>query len=442
MDLLIIELKRKEVTFATFARKRGQLTFIDAARHPLGAEDSLPLLITECAARTGAERTVVLAIPSQQLFFREMALPITDRRKVRELLPLELKGETAVDAEQLVFDALPLAEGKMLAIWAKRHWLQDLIGLLAEKGLEPEIVTASLFNWQSLIAEEAANGAVALTDGDSVAVYVDRKPLFFRILGDGDQHGELARTMAALEIAKGVTIERIFAHSGHCRKLGLDDPAAATTLSPLAISGAFAETFGGDAETAFDLAGSYAVARAVTSGEFINLRSGDLSYTAGAAKMHKKLRLSLFLAVTLIMLLFVEAGMRWYWVRQDLKSLDGSITSIYRQVFPTRKKAVDEVSELRSEIKRLNSGRTSSNTLLVLKNLAEAKGDDILGIFEAEIDGTMVRIKGDARSFQSVTDFKSRAGVVLSDVEVSDTKSKPDGSVTFVLRGMVKEARL
>ena len=39
---------------------------------------------------------------------REIELPISDRRKVRDILPLELKGETAVDTDELVFDALSL----------------------------------------------------------------------------------------------------------------------------------------------------------------------------------------------------------------------------------------------------------------------------------------------------------------------------------------------
>ncbi|WP_243688876.1 type II secretion system protein GspL [Geotalea toluenoxydans] len=156
MNLLIIQLKRNELVFANFRSKRGELSFIEAARHPLSQEDSLPVLLQEFAAKKAEERRVILAIPSNHLFMREMELPIADRRKVRELLPLELKGETAVDTDQLVFDALPLTEGKVLAVWAKHHWLQETIALLVEKGLEPEIVTASLFNWQSLIPQKPA----------------------------------------------------------------------------------------------------------------------------------------------------------------------------------------------------------------------------------------------------------------------------------------------
>jgi general secretion pathway protein L len=438
MNLLIIQLKRHELVLASFRRKRWELTFVEAARHQLGPDNLLPALLQEFAAKKADESRVILSIPADHLFMREMELPIADRRKVRELLPLELKGETAVDTDQLVFDALPLDEGKVLAVWAKQHWLQDIIALLTEHGLEPEIVTASLFNWQSLIPVEAANGTIALTDSESLVVYRDKKPIFFRTLTGGE--GETERTLAAVEISKGVTVERVFAHGGHSKK-GTSGTLTGSPISPLLIDGNFSGTFAGDADAARDLAGTYAVAQSVIGGDPINLRSGKLAYTAGRVKARKKLRLSIILAASVVVLLLAEAGLRWYLVKKDLDSLNASIAKIYRDVFPTRKKAVDEVGELKSEIRRLGGGGASSNTLSVLKGLAEAKGDDILGIFETEIDGNQVRLKGDAKSFQAVNDFKAKSAGVLTGAEVGETKSRPDGSVTFVLRGTLKEGR-
>lgn len=435
MNLLIIQLKKHELIFATYRRRRAEVSFVEAARHQLTQEDSLPVLLEQFAANKAEERRVILAIPADHLFMRELELPITDRRKVKELLPLELKGETAVDTDHAVFDALPLAEGRTLAVWAKHHTLQELIALLTEKGLEPEIVTASLFNWQSLIPTEAGTGTVALTDGESLVICRDKKPIFLRALTGGED--DTARTVAAVELAKGITIGRLFAHGGHSRnKTGSSEAAS---VSPLAVDGEFAESFVGDADTARDLAGTYAIARAIADGDYINLRSGDLAYTAGTVKTRRKLRLSMILAACVVVLLFAEAGLRWYLVKKDLDSLNNSINNIYREIFPTRKKAVDAVAEVRSEIRKLNSGKVSSNTLAVLKSLAEAKGDDILDVFEAEIDGSQVRLKGDAKSFQAVNDFKAKAASVLTGAEVSETKSKPDGSVTFVLRGNLKE---
>jgi general secretion pathway protein L len=74
-----------------------------------------------------------------------------------------------------------------------------------------------------------------------------------------------------------------------------------------------------------------------------------------------------------------------------------------------------------------------------LKKLAEVKGGTINGIFEAEIEGRTVRLKGDARSAQSVNEFKTALSGVLTTAETGEVKSRPDGTVTFTLTGTLKE---
>src|SRR6185369_6711191 len=110
----------------------------------------------------------------------------------------------------------------------------------------------------------------------------------------------------------------------------------------------------------------------------------------------------------LIILVFAEAGVRYFIVQRDLSSLDGSIRAIYKEVFPTRKKPVDEVAELKAEIKRL--GATGSEGILaILKKLADAKGDDPREIYEVEFDGSQITGKGYDRSAQGVNEFKAKA---------------------------------
>ncbi|HJV67269.1 MAG TPA: type II secretion system protein GspL [Geomonas sp.] len=427
MDLLIIQLKRSELIMARFRPRRGGVSFLSAERHQLEDGDQQVARILSEASLTAAEHRVILAIPPTMLFMRELQLPITDRSKVRELLPLELKGETALDTDGLAFDALPLAGGKFLAVWGRSKELAAKIEILKGVGLEPEMVTASLFQWDKLAP---ASGTVAVTDGEAVAAYTDGAPIFFRALPAGAAETELPRTVAALELAHGVQVDQVISHAKSAQE--------SETLAQ--ATPGLSEAFGDDAHAAHDLSGVYAVAAAVVDGTALNLRRGPLAYTAGNQKLYKKLRLTALLAVSLILLLFAESGVRLYLANRDVKSLDASILSIYKEVFPTRKKPVDEVSEVRSEIKRLQGGKTSSNVLRILKQVADIKGDDIGGIYETEIDGSEVRLKGDARNSQAVTDFKGRAAQLFDAAEVSEVKSRPDGSVTFTFTGTVKEA--
>jgi general secretion pathway protein L len=50
-----------------------------------------------------------------------------------------------------------------------------------------------------------------------------------------------------------------------------------------------------------------------------------------------------------------------------------------------------------------------------------------------------VRLKGEARSFQVVNDFKSRLAPLFTTSELNDVKSRPDGSVSFSFRGTLRE---
>ncbi|HEX8961007.1 MAG TPA: type II secretion system protein GspL [Geobacteraceae bacterium] len=438
MNYLIVQLSAAEALFARFRKKGKDLVFVEASRDSIDAERPFTSMLAEFRGKSGEEERIVLAVPPARLFMREIGLQLTDRRKVREVLPLEMKGETAVDTDELVFDALPLEAGRFLAVWGKRTEIAEEIRGMTDQGMEPTIVTTTLFHWQALLPVREGAAPVGLTDGEALAVYHGGAPVFFRPLTGRDLAAEVGRTLAALEIGKGIRVEQVYLHGAAARN------SAATPLTaegiafiPLPVTGELAATFPAGS-AALDLAGAYALARACSGGEPIDLRRGELAYTAGRAKTRKKLRLSMLLAAALILLLFAEVGIRYFLVARDLKSLDTSIRSIYRGVFPGRKKAVDEVAELRSEIKRLSGAEAEYPVLPVLKKLAELKGEDVAGLYETEIEGDQLRVKGDARSVQAANSFRARAAGAFANAELGEVKSLPDGSVSFSLRASLK----
>jgi general secretion pathway protein L len=440
MNYLIVQLTGNEALFARFQLKRGALVFDGASREKIDQEHPFADMAAAVAAADRDLLRVVLVLPPGLLFLREMDLPISDRRKIREILPLELKGETAIDTEELVFDALPLESGKILAIWGKRHDLAEKIAIMTDNGLEPEIVTASMFHWHTLLPEGESESQIALCDGESLALFKNGKPCYFRAMQQENLGAELTRTLAALEIGKEVNVEKVLLHGAAARMIS-ELPAGPPAFAVFTGNREMHEVFASDVATIRDLAGAYAVARAVALEEPVNFRSGDLAYTAGRQKALKKLRISLILGVACIVLLMAETALRYFLVQRDLDSVNNSIRTIYREVFPNRKKPVDEVAELRSEIKRLGGGIAAGNLLSTLKKLADIKGADITDLFEIDVDGDQLRVRGDARSIQAVNDFRIRAAALFTGAEVGEIKSRPDGSVTFLFRGTVKEGR-
>ena len=435
MDYLVIQQTGSETIVARFRKQRKMLLFVGASRQPLVENQSLTDQLPELGDQENEESRIILAVPSGDLFLRELTVPLMDRRKLREILPLELKGETALDTDDLIFDAIILENGNVLAVWGRRPGMVEAIEQLAAQKLEPEFVTCSPFTWQSIIPADTNDDTfTAISDGDSLALFRGATPVFFRALTGEDRGAEVTRTLAALEIGRKITVDHLYTHGMLARQEGTAPPSA----EPLPISGILAEAFGGEEDVARELAGAFAVATTCCFGDPVNFRNGSLAYTRERDKMLKKLRLTAILAAVFVTLLFAQVGLRYYLIKQDLGSLNASIKTIYRELFPNRKKAVDEVAELRSEIKRLGAGTSSGSVLRILKKLAEAKTDGVTGFFETDIDGNQVRLKGDARSIQAVNDFKTKTTTAFSDAEVSEIKSRPDGTVSFQFRGTLK----
>jgi general secretion pathway protein L len=427
MNCLVIQLAAGEAVFARFARRGGNLAFLKAERHELTEETPLPALLS--GLKEDAQSRVILSIPASQLFFREVEIPISDRKKLRELLPMELKGETALDADELLFDSIPVAEGRVLAVWCRKSYVAEQIALLAEHGLEPEVVTSALLHWQQLLPNETGR-TVAITDGEAVAFFGDGTPLFFRALAGGRR--ELDRTIAAVEAAKETALDALYLHGPVLRGTREEWPGEPLPPKP-DMAALFAE-----AGASLALASSYAVVRDCLTGNPVNFRQRELAYTAGDLRLRKKLMLTAGLAALLVVLTFGELGLRYFLAKRDLDSLNGSIRTMYRQIFPDRKKPVDEVSELRSEIRRLGGSGQGATVLPLLKKVAELKTDDIAGIYEVEIEGGQLRLKGDARSVQAVNDFRARSAALFGNPELGEVKSRPDGSVSFVFRATPK----
>lgn len=434
MDYLIINIAEQLVTAARFDISGRSAALGGAASFLLDDETGLQAVALKIAEGTSGSPRVVVCLPPVLFAQRVVELPLTDLRKVREILPAHLQGEIALPAEEAVFDALPAADGTYLALWAKRSEVAHAVDLFREAGCEPQIVSSAPFAWQSL---PGIHPDCALCDGTALAVIAEGRLSFVRALDGADPHKQLRATLSALELSGTHLPQRLIVFGELAESLA-GTGGLPLEVEPLQLSDDLAPIF--RTEGAFQqLAGLYAVARACHDGALPDFRRGDLAWTTGDARLRKKLILTAILAVAAVVLLFVSKGLQYREARSDIASLNVSISSIYREIFPSRTKAVDELSEIKGEIRKLTGSENSSSVLDVLKQLAEAKGTAINGLFEAELEGRTLRVKGDARSAQSVNEFKAALSGLMATVEVGEIKSRPDGTVGFALSGTLKE---
>jgi general secretion pathway protein L len=432
MIIQVIQLTEHDLTCARFQRSgRATLTPLSGFKLPYADHAELREHLREQLPTPGAEEVrTILALPPALVALRELNLPIIDRRKLRAVLPLELSSETTQPEQELVCDAVPLDEGNVLAGWAPRAVVAELIALLADVGAEPEAVTVACLHWQ-LLAPDQQTGPFAICDRQAVLVCrpATSAPAYCRSLGS--DNGELGRTLTALELARDLPVRTVY-------QLDPDGPVElpdSIVIEPLPVPALLVETQASGSLPPLALASALAVAEAYCCNTLFNLRSGSLAWSHQRYQLLRRHRLPLLLAVVLLVLLVVESGTRWYLLKRDLASLNGSIARIYREVFPTRTKAVDEVAEIKAEIRRLQGGISGNSSLAFLSELAAMKGDEITLLSEVEYDGSRLRLKGDSRSSAAVNGLRQQLIAAGWAVEQADLTSRPDGSVLFTLKG-------
>ena len=435
MEYLIIDITEHQVTAARFEISGRSAALGGAASFPLDNENDLAAVAAKIAEGISGSPRVVICLPPALFAQRVVELPLTDLRKVREVLPAHLQGEIALPAEEVVFDALPAGDGTYLALWAKRSGIAHPVDVFREAGCEPQIVSSAPFAWPSL---PGILLDCAVSDGSALAIIAAGRLSFVRSFDAADPYKQLRATLSALEMAGTRLPQQLIVFGEQAESLagGGDLPLEAELLQlpdDLVLMFRNEDTFQ-------QLAGLHAVARACHAGSLPDFRRGDLAWSTGDARLRKKLIVTAILATLVVLLLFVSKGLQYRSARADIASLNVSISSIYREIFPTRTKAVDELSEVKGEIRKLSGSENSSSVLDVLRQLAEAKGTTINGLFEAEVEGRTLRVKGDARSAQSVNEFKSALSGLMTRVDVGEIKSRPDGTASFSLSGTLKES--
>ena len=434
MNYLILQIDENSVAAARFTLSGRSAALVGAVSFPLGEGSDLSAVVAQIAAGSSGSARVVLCLPPALFAQRMIELPLTDLRKVRDVLSAHLQSEMALPAEEAVFDVLPAGAGRFLALWAKRTDIAMAIDLFREADCEPQFVSAAALCWPYL---PGISPDCVVCDGSAVAVIAKGRLVYLRALDGADPHKQLIATLAALELSAGGLPSRLIVFGEQSGALAVLT-GLPLEVEKLELPDDLAAIF--RTESAFQqLAGLYAVACARHAGELPDFRRGDLAWTADNIQLRKQLVLTVILVVALVALLFVYKGLQYRAARADTASLNSSISVLYREIFPNRTKAVDELSEVKGELRKLTGTESSGGVLDVLKKLAEAKGSGINGIFEAELEGRMLRVKGDARSTQAVNEFKSTLASLMSAIELGEIKSRPDGMVSFSLSGTIKE---
>jgi general secretion pathway protein L len=89
---------------------------------------------------------VVVALPGQSLATHQLAMPFSDPKRIEATIPFEVESQLPFELSEAVFDyqvaSLVKDKGSELLVGVvRREELSGLLGLLAELGVDPRVVT-------------------------------------------------------------------------------------------------------------------------------------------------------------------------------------------------------------------------------------------------------------------------------------------------------------
>lgn len=115
---------------------------------------------------------VFFEMPFEDLHFRILKLPFTDRKKVEDIIPMQLEGMVSDSIKNIVYDFLVLGETdgqyRIAVVFSLKEAVKKYIDLLSGFGVKPEVITSvegfSAFSSGSL--ESLFEGSQTRVDGE------------------------------------------------------------------------------------------------------------------------------------------------------------------------------------------------------------------------------------------------------------------------------------
>ena len=134
-----------------------------------------------------AERTAIVGLPSRWVLVKPMQLPPTDARSAAGIMRLTIEREYQADAKDWVFDYAGKTstkdKGAVLLAATPRTRLAQMLKVMAEAGLNVEIVTSTIIELAGVPGDSPSGVALYLSpDGIELGVNSPRGPVLIERL--------------------------------------------------------------------------------------------------------------------------------------------------------------------------------------------------------------------------------------------------------------------
>jgi len=398
-----------------------------------GLKAALAAVLTEAGVKKGGEfQRVLVSVPAEDLSIRIVDMPFSERKKVLEALPFELAGLLHVEVDEVVTDAVPLGEGRFLAVAVERRLISAYLELFKSLGVDPVWVGSGLFAIPALMGDYGKEGVRALLFPGAMAVTEGGSPRFFKPVRRLDG----VRLGAAFLDAEGLDVDEV--HYAGWDEAELSGIFHGARLIPLGLP----------VGCSYDWALIWALALIDGKGllgETVNFRRGEFEYTRDKVTLRKGLKLAASLAALLAILLTGDLYIRYLGLSAELDSYRQSLRASYLELFPGERNVTDPVYQLEARLKAiqkegeaLGMGRSALDALNGVAQAApQGQGIRITELTLAE-DGRVIA-KGEVSNFEAASSLKEAfARGRFRDVSLDETRARPEGGASFSINAYLR----
>ena len=417
-----------------------------------------------------AGATCILGIPTTFISFRNLSVPFTDIKKIRQVLPFELEPTLPMPVDELVFDieAVKQESGQaLLAFIAEKERLDRYLKQLEAIGLHPVLVTPGGYAATRIMTNRV--------DPNADFLFVDTDDTHHTIYAVSEGHVRMVRTlpvgaggypvMRSMEMA----IQRTF--SALQENMGIEvNPSMVFSMGPQSqmIEGngnkpelmgvpvqsiAAIRTFpklSGAMETPEWASGHLDVALALALMETEAV--GGINFSTRRSTFQHywgEYRRSIIVSATLI-LFVVTAALAGQFLRLNanerrLADLDQQIVAVFKSTFPDVARIVDPLQQMQIKIKEAGKdgigpdlAGTPVRVIDILNALSQKIPDSVdVAINRMVVGKDNVMLSGSTANFNTVDDIKGRleSADAFKDVTISSADLEKSGKrVRFKLK--------
>jgi len=501
--ILSLDIQENMLCSVVVEQHGSELLVLACASIRIDDSSQLSTGVTDLLARLDvAVDGCVIGLPLSALSFRNLTLPFTDRKKMAQVLPLELEEQLLTPVDRQIIDFAVIGtddQGSRVMVAAvEKDMLTGFFPALMENGLPVRTIAVSLelLVRQYMAGDQVQDGPTLFLHGGPhalhMALWVDGQVVFMRRIAYPEPvfstpltgNGKIVLTIdrKTAEQYMHAVCERILSSLYY---VGADgegplSPQQVILSGCIAASGSWQSFFGQELKLSaitwepMDVLSGMRLAESV-QGQWNNRLYGSALLLAVSGLLKKKKQpglnflkdefapgpISLFsrrsltaIAAGIGLVLLVGSALLWVGYHNlDVRAADlhKQMVSLYKQTFPKATKVTRPYLQMKSRLQEVQGAEVAlplfsgeKRALTLLADISSRIPKDVtIHVSRLVIDRKSVQMKGVTDAFNNVDVIKNKLAASPRYAEVkivSAAADKKKGKIRFEIRLLLNEA--